>query len=113
MSTANGSVEFQQYAAPSVSIHPPKQPPPPPDFLTLSWLTCICCNFLCLGTMAVLSASQSKTLAEKGDLVLAARRGREAKKMAVHAIVFTMLVWIIVLVVLVVRLVSEQQQQQS
>jgi len=112
MATPNGSVEFQQYSTPSVSIRQPvpaKQPPPPPDFLSLSWLTCVCCNFLCLGTMAVLSASQSKTLAEKGDMALAARRGQEAKKMAVHGICFTMLVWIIVLIILVIRLVNDHK----
>ena len=75
------------------------------DFLSLSWLTCVCCNFLCLGTMAVLSASQSKTLAESGNLELAAKRGQDAKKMAVHGICFTMIIWLIVLVVLVYQYV--------
>ena len=79
---------------------------PHADHLTLSWITCLFCNFLCLGTMAVITSSQSKTLAEKGEFELAAIRGKEARKMIVHGICLTMIVWIIVLAVLVYRYIN-------
>ena len=51
--------------------------------------------------MAVLSSRQSKSLAEHGDYKAAAKKGKEAKKMAVHGICLSTISFTIAAIVLV------------
>ena len=60
--------------------------------------------------MAVQSARQSKTLADHGDYMAAAKKGKEARKMAVHGICLCTMFSAIVAIILVYIYVYVRQQ---
>lgn len=83
----------------TIIMQQPVSAPRPDDCMAFSIITCLFCNWFCLGTIALICACQSKSAADEQNTEVARSRGLHARNLSISAVVLTFVPGIIAIIV--------------